>query len=53
MNNHQVIFLSHGGGPMPLLGDKAHLEMVDCLKTISNKINKPSEKQGQTTFNIA
>jgi len=42
MNNHQVIFLSHGGGPMPLLGDKAHLEMVDCLKTISNKINKPS-----------
>jgi 4,5-DOPA dioxygenase extradiol len=42
MNNHQVLFLSHGGGPMPLLGDNAHLEMVDCLKTISDKINKPS-----------
>jgi aromatic ring-opening dioxygenase catalytic subunit (LigB family) len=42
MNNYQVLFLSHGGGPMPLLGDKAHAEMVDCLKSIAGKLRKPS-----------
>ncbi|WP_067987353.1 DODA-type extradiol aromatic ring-opening family dioxygenase [Neptuniibacter pectenicola] len=42
MSNYQVLFLSHGGGPMPLLGDKSHLEMVDCLKSIAGKINEPS-----------
>jgi 4,5-DOPA dioxygenase extradiol len=42
VNNHQVLFLSHGGGPMPLLGDRAHLEMVDRLKNIVSKLNKPS-----------
>jgi 4,5-DOPA dioxygenase extradiol len=42
MKSHQVLFLSHGGGPVPLLGDQAHLEMVACLKTIADKINKPS-----------
>ena len=42
MNNHQVLFLSHGGGPMPLLGDKTHIEMVECLKSIAQKISKPS-----------
>lgn len=42
MKNYQVFFLSHGGGPMPLLGDSAHYEMVDCLKDISDQLNKPS-----------
>jgi 4,5-DOPA dioxygenase extradiol len=39
---HRVLFLSHGGGPMPLLGDKGHLEMVACLKNIATTIKKPS-----------
>ena len=38
----QVLFLSHGGGPMPLLGDKGHKEMVDCLQKIATDIRKPS-----------
>ena len=38
----RVLFLSHGGGPMPLLGDEAHIAMVDCLKNISASIKKPS-----------
>lgn len=38
----QVLFLSHGGGPMPLLGDKGHREMVDCLQKIASDISKPS-----------
>jgi len=38
----QVLFVSHGGGPLPLLGDAAHQEMVDCLKQIAASLNKPS-----------
>ena len=41
-NNLQTLFLSHGGGPLPLLGDKAHQEMVDTLKVIAAKLGKPS-----------
>jgi aromatic ring-opening dioxygenase catalytic subunit (LigB family) len=37
-----VLFLSHGGGPMPILGDDAHREMVDGLTAIAAEINKPS-----------
>lgn len=38
----KVLYLSHGAGPMPLLGDDAHKEMVDNLKMIAAKISKPS-----------
>lgn len=41
-NTSNVLFLSHGGGPLPLLGDESHKEMMDILKEISEKINKPS-----------
>lgn len=36
-----VLFISHGGGPLPLLGDKGHKEMVDELQSISKQIKKP------------
>lgn len=36
------LFISHGGGPLPLLGDEDHLEMVETLRTISSKLPKPS-----------
>ena len=39
---HTVLYLSHGAGPMPLLGDDGHKEMVDNLKMIAAKISKPS-----------
>ncbi len=35
------IFISHGGGPLPLLGDPAHRELVACLKNIAAGIPKP------------
>ena len=41
-HNGNIIFISHGGGPMPLLGDPDHKEMVNTLKTIANRIAKPS-----------
>jgi 4,5-DOPA dioxygenase extradiol len=39
---HQILFLSHGGGPMPLLGDPGHAEMVVCLQKLASDIPKPS-----------
>ncbi len=41
-NRSNILFLSHGGGPMPLLGDEGHNEMVSCLKEIACKIERPS-----------
>ncbi|WP_345973661.1 class III extradiol ring-cleavage dioxygenase [Sulfurimonas diazotrophicus] len=38
----RVLYLSHGGGPMPLLGDRGHDEMVITLKRIAAMIAKPS-----------
>lgn len=38
----QILFLSHGGGPLPLLGDPGHQEIVDCLKSLSTKLHKPA-----------
>ncbi len=40
--NPRVLFLSHGGGPWPLLGDPAHHEMVENLRNIATRITKPS-----------
>jgi aromatic ring-opening dioxygenase catalytic subunit (LigB family) len=31
----QILFLSHGGGPLPLLGDAGHREMVASLQRIA------------------
>ncbi len=40
--NNNVLYLSHGGGPLPVLGDIKHREMIDTLKLISKEIEKPS-----------
>ncbi|WP_346796026.1 class III extradiol ring-cleavage dioxygenase [Halomonas sp. Bachu 37] len=40
--NTDVLFISHGGGPMPLLGDPGHRDMVDRLTDIAGKLRKPS-----------
>ena len=37
-----VIFLPHGGGPMPLLGDANHRELIGFLKNVSGKLPKPA-----------
>ena len=36
-----IAFISHGGGPLPLLGDPAHQEMVDSLRSFANELRKP------------
>ena len=42
-NGCDIIYISHGGGPLPLLGDKSHEKMVKFLETLSKKIKKPEE----------
>ena len=37
-----ALYLSHGGGPLPLLGDPGHREMVDALQQIASAIERPS-----------
>lgn len=37
-----ILFIPHGGGPLPLLGDKAHQEMVSFLHEIPATLSKPS-----------
>lgn len=37
-----VLYIPHGGGPLPLLGDKSHQELIDFLKNITPSLGKPS-----------
>lgn len=36
-----IVYLSHGGGPMPLLNEKSHRKMIDFMKQLAQKIKKP------------
>ena len=38
----KALFISHGGGPLPLLGDVGHRELVECLAGIATDIEKPA-----------
>ncbi|MEQ1528868.1 MAG: class III extradiol ring-cleavage dioxygenase [Methylococcales bacterium] len=37
-----VLFIPHGAGPLPLLGDKSHEAMVSFLKAIAPTLGQPS-----------
>lgn len=37
-----VLFISHGGGPLPLLGDGPHQELVENLRALASDIVKPA-----------
>lgn len=37
-----VLFIPHGGGPLPLLGETSHRELVSFLKEIANTLGRPS-----------
>lgn len=36
-----IIYLSHGGGPLPLLGDPGHREMLAVLKNLPRQLIQP------------
>jgi 4,5-DOPA dioxygenase extradiol len=37
----QIVYFSHGGGPLPILGDASHKAMVDFMLQLPSQIRKP------------
>ncbi len=37
----QIVYFSHGGGPLPLLGDSSHQEMNKFMKKLPSRLKKP------------
>jgi aromatic ring-opening dioxygenase catalytic subunit (LigB family) len=37
----QIVYFSHGGGPLPILGDASHKAMVDFMSRLPSQLTKP------------
>ena len=37
----QIVYFSHGGGPLPILGDPGHKKMVDFMMQLPGQLKKP------------
>jgi len=37
----QIVYFSHGGGPLPILGDPSHRKMVDFMMQLPSRLRKP------------
>ena len=37
----QLVYFSHGGGPLPILGDPGHQAMVDFMQDLPSHITRP------------
>ena len=37
----QAVYFSHGGGPLPILGDPGHQAMVDFMKSLPAQLDRP------------
>ena len=37
----QIVYFSHGGGPLPILGDPGHQAMVGFMQQLPKKLKKP------------
>jgi aromatic ring-opening dioxygenase catalytic subunit (LigB family) len=37
----QIVYFSHGGGPLPILGDAGHKAMVDFMMKLPARLKKP------------
>lgn len=37
----QIVYFSHGGGPLPILGDVSHKAMVDFMRQLPSRLKKP------------
>ncbi|NTW04981.1 MAG: dioxygenase [Peptococcaceae bacterium] len=40
-HNSQIIYFSHGGGPLPILADPSHDKMIGFMKNLPEKIKRP------------
>lgn len=37
----QLVYFSHGGGPLPILGDASHKAMIDFMQALPSRLRKP------------
>src|SRR5512135_1224523 len=37
----RIVYFSHGGGPLPILGDPGHRAMVDFMRQLPSRLRKP------------
>ena len=37
----QIVYFSHGGGPLPILGDSGHRAMVDFMRQLPSRLKRP------------
>jgi 4,5-DOPA dioxygenase extradiol len=40
-NKAQMVYFSHGGGPLPILGDPSHQAMINFLRQMPSRLTKP------------
>jgi len=40
-NKAQIVYFSHGGGPLPILGDASHQAMVDFMIRLPERLTRP------------
>jgi 4,5-DOPA dioxygenase extradiol len=40
-NKAQIVYFSHGGGPLPILGDPGHQKMIDFMTRLPAQLKKP------------
>jgi 4,5-DOPA dioxygenase extradiol len=39
--NAQIVYFSHGGGPLPILGDAGHQAMIDFMTEFPSRLRRP------------
>lgn len=40
-NKAQIVYFSHGGGPLPILGDASHQAMLEFMRQLPSQLTKP------------
>lgn len=40
-NKAQIVYFSHGGGPLPILGDPGHKKMIEFMTALPSQLRKP------------
>jgi len=40
-NKAQIVYFSHGGGPLPILGDASHKAMVEFMRQLPSRLKRP------------
>ena len=40
-NKAQIVYFSHGGGPLPILGDASHKAMVEFMRHLPSRLKRP------------